>query len=377
MIKIILSILVVAILIVAIVGATFAFFSASGGSANNAVRANATTLANLGFTSSNSKIATNLVPVESEHKAFRYYPGTSASGCIDDVGNEICSVYEFTVTNTASVAQTIYVSFVPSQNTFDNMYFAAFNRAAASADYTVATGSGGSGNSFTLTSQTTSGNLTLGHTATKLTKNSVTEIDMPGLTTTLSAGSSVTYTILVWLQDIGTDQNQEQGGSFAAGVNVTTGTNSSGVTGVLGARNPYVYTVSTTTASIGEPIPNGMTTYSTASSAMAEFGHDFFIRHKIENDVITESYVGLVRNGTTYYLKGGDNGTSYSTNVGTLTTAFGISYCYGDTSYLGCGASGLHAHAYDAGSVDAGDDVWSCRVFEGGVSSCYEMGGYV
>ena len=79
MTKIFLSILVVSILIITVVGATFAFFSASGGSANAALKANATTLANLGFTSSNSKVATNLVPVHSESEFFSRYPGTGAS----------------------------------------------------------------------------------------------------------------------------------------------------------------------------------------------------------------------------------------------------------------------------------------------------------
>lgn len=239
--KIFLSVIMVATLVITIIGATFAFFSAQGGSANNAVRANATTLANLGFTSSNSKIATNLVPVAAENQYFSRYPGTAASGdhsCLDDYGNEICSVYEFTVTNSASVAQTIYASFIPSENTFDNLYFAAFNTTAASADYTVATASSGAGSTFTLTAQTTSNNSTLGHQATKLTKNSVTAINMPGLSTTLNAGQSITYTILVWLQETGESQNIEQGGSFKAGVNVTTGNNSTGVTGVLGGNTP-------------------------------------------------------------------------------------------------------------------------------------------
>ena len=373
--KILLSVLAVATLIIAIVGATFAFFSASGGSANNAVTANATTLANLGFTSSHSKIATELVPVASESPYFARYPGIAASGehsCLDDVGNQICSIYEFTITNTASVAQTIYVSFVPSENTFDNMYFAAFNTSVASANYAVATGSSGSGNNFTLTLQTTAGNSTLGHQATKLTKNNTSPIDMPGLSASLNAGGSVTYTVLVWLQETGNDQNTEQGGTFAAGINVTTGGNSTGVTGIMGESDNsyYVYTVSSTSASIGQPIPNGMVTYTTASSAMAEFGHDFFIRHKIENDVITESYVGFVRNGTTYYLKGGDNGTSYSTNVGTLTTAFGIGNCTDYSSSFQCGSSGLGAGAYDYGSVGANAGDLNCYVDDSGESSC-------
>ncbi len=107
--KIIIAIIAIASIIVAIIGATFAFFSASGGSANNAVTANATTLTNLGFTSLHSKIAYNLVPVSSESPYFSRYPGIAASGehsCLDDVGNQICSIYEFTVNNTYSVKQT-------------------------------------------------------------------------------------------------------------------------------------------------------------------------------------------------------------------------------------------------------------------------------
>jgi len=326
--KIFLSILVVAILIVAIVGATFAFFSASGGSANNAITANATTLANLGFTSSNSKIAMNLVPVASESEYFSRYPGTGTSGCIDDVGNEICSVYEFTVTNTASVAQTIYVSFVPSQNTFDNMYFAAFNRAAASADYTVATGSSGSGNSFTLIPQTTTGNSTLGHTATKLTKNSQAEIAMPGLTTTLSAGESVTYTILVWLQDIGIAQNQEQGGIFKAGVNVTTGGNSTDVTGVMGGGSSTIYTSNlydenaTGWNSVwqGQPISNSITAYNTPEAAITALETAYSNANSGATTSLPFFLKHTVSNGTLWCL------TEYESGVAT-----GYSYCIHST----------------------------------------------
>ena len=185
--KAIIGIVVIASVILIMVGATFAYFSTTGGSANDAVAANAAVLANLGFTSQNSKIATDLIPVAAQSEFFSMYPGTGASGCVDDVGNEICSVYEFTVTNTASVTQTIYVSFVPSENTFDNMYFAAFNTTAASADYTVATGSSGSGSNFALIPQTTSGNATLGHPATKLTNGSNDPIELTGLSANLSS----------------------------------------------------------------------------------------------------------------------------------------------------------------------------------------------
>ena len=237
-----LGVVSVATLVVAIIGATFAFFSASGGSANDAITANATTLAGLGFSAgSNNKLATNLIPVASEDDNFPGYPGTGASGCLDDVGNQICSIYEFTITNTASVAQQIYVSFDPVTNTFDNLYFAAFKAAAATANYEVATGSSGSGANFALTPATTTDNSTLGHEATKLTKNSTTSIPMTGLTTTLQANGAannadkVTYTIIVWLQETKADQNIEQGKTFAAGVHVTTANDTTGVTGVMAA----------------------------------------------------------------------------------------------------------------------------------------------
>ena len=234
-----LGVVSVATLVVAIIGATFAFFSASGGSANDAITANATTLAGLGFVSSNSKLSTNLIPVASEKAGFNRYPGTAASGlgsCTDDVGNQICSIYEFTVTNTASVAQQIYVSFDPVTNTFDNLYFAAFNTTIASANFTVATASTGSGNTFALTAETNSDNATIGHQATKLANGASTNA-MPGLNATIPAGESVTYTILVWLQETKVDQNAEQGKTFAAGVHVTTGTDTTGVTGVISAGN--------------------------------------------------------------------------------------------------------------------------------------------
>ena len=346
--KMFLGVIVVATLIIAIIGATFAFFSASGGSANNAVTANATTLANLGFTSSHSKIATNLVPVSSESPYFSRYPGIAASGahsCLDDVGNQICSVYEFTVTNTASVAQTIYVSFVPSENTFDNMYFVAFNTSIASADYTVATGSSGSGANFVLTPQTTASNSTLGHLATKLTKNSTTAIDMPGLSTSLASGASVTYTILVWLQETGNSQNTEQGGVFKAGVNVTTGGNATGVTGILdgssGGGN-YFYSTSYVRGYINQTIPNGMTTYLTAASAIAAMNNlPFYLKLGTDNDnvdgIVDEVYVDFVVTSSmasiysgmvvgNYTLKGFDN-NAFDNNASILTTAFGNNHC--------------------------------------------------
>ncbi len=339
-----LIIVALATLIIGIIGGTFAFFSASGGSANDAITANATTLANLGFTSSNSKIAYNLVPVASENPYFYRYPGIAASGshsCLDDVGNQICSIYEFTITNTASVAQTIYVSFVPSENTFDNMYFAAFNTTIASADYVVATGSNGSGSNFVLTPQTTSGNSTLGHQATKLTKNSTSPIDMPGLSTTLNAGTSITYTVLVWLQETKNEQNTEQGGRFKAGINVTTGGNSTGVTGVMEGSSYTAYNGMVQEARIGwENVDSNFDSFTTATYALNNImaTYDWWTRPVVFKNVVG-NFSGYCINKK---VDGIENCEYYC-----LSSGVSQSLCESFSSYLESTYYGLEHITYD------------------------------
>jgi len=255
-----LGVVSVATLVVAIIGATFAFFSASGGSANNAIRATATQLEDLTFTpNGNSKLATNLIPVAAENTNFKNYPSLEANGCIDDRGNEICSLYEFTVSNPADVAQTIYLTLVPASNTFTNLYFAAFKGSVS--DITTSSASGAdkfavlsafeaatSANVYgTPTATTLAANTNLCHAATRLTSASV---DLTACSTTLTAADTnsttdeATYTVLVWLQETGVSQNttdmtiDDVAATFAAGINVNTGSGTTGVTGVLSAAGP-------------------------------------------------------------------------------------------------------------------------------------------
>ena len=179
---------------------------------------------------------------------------------------------------------------------------------------------------------------------------------------------------------------------------------------------------------IRQPISNNITQYTSASSAMTNFGHPVALKHKIGNysglciimnndttnclyalssasvcnevlsgapddgntytcsnitvnNVVTESYVvfevtpamASANSGMTagtYELRGGDNGASYSTNVSTLTTAFGLSNCTDNTPRFECNVSGLSAYADDYGSVDAYDVGWGCSVHGGGSSDC-------
>ena len=141
----------------------------------------------------------------------------------------------------------------------------------------------------------------------------------------------------------------------------------------LAGGNPvtstYVYTASTNEFQIGSAIPTGETTYDNYTST----GKSVFIRHTIENDVITESYVGFIKDGNVYYLQGGDNGDAYTQNKSTLDEAFTSTNC-ADTTYYFCYVSGLDARAYDSGYVIANGGDWHCTVGDDGISRCRDGG---
>ncbi len=230
------------------------------------------------------------------------------------------------------------------------------------------------------------------------------------------------YKVYVWLYSGSSAQNNVTGKRFNAELNAN----------IIGASIPEtVYTVAADDTYLFQPIANGITQYTSASSAMTNFGHPAALKHKIGNysgwciimnndttnclygapsesvcnevlsqgapddgntytcsnitvnNVVTESYVvfevtasmASANSGMTagtYELRGGDNGASYSTNVSTLTTAFGLSNCTDYTSNFDCFVSGLSADASDDGNVIAGGDDWNCIVDGVGYSDCVE-----
>ena len=105
------------------------------------------------------------------------------------------------------------------------------------------------------------------------------------------------------------------------------------------------------------------------------------VNNTVTNGVI-ESYVGFEVSSTmatanpgmtegTYYLKGGDNGASYEENKATLLSAFGSTYCTEYSSNFRCYVSGLDAGAYSYGNVIAKEASGSgCGVSENGYSHC-------
>lgn len=229
----------VATLVVAIIGATFAFFAASANSATNAISAASSTSGNLALTQVTTGLKTNLIPVAETKSGFKSAVGLTEDKCKDTVGNNICSVYQFTVTNNSAQAQSAYFYFTPSSNSFTNLHYAVFKGTPSSYDVT-GTAVADSGVATTAGSAA-AGALVIGDTA--LTKDSTARQQWDNLTQLLAAnGGSATYTVVLWVHETGSDQTSADAGkAFAAGVTVTTGSMdasgqaTSGITGVLAA----------------------------------------------------------------------------------------------------------------------------------------------
>ncbi len=159
---------------------------------------------------------------------------------------------------------------------------------------------------------------------------------------------------------------------------------------------------------IGQAIPNGIPTYQTSGDAITASSRNlpFCLKHKIENGIVTESYVEFVvtpemaaanpgvvagyyplKGEKTYdldastWLVGEDYISPYfEANKEVIKTAFGYStnssYCSesgtGRSTDLHCyNGSGLHAYARADGSVNACvTGGWGCTVSSDGNSYC-------
>ena len=121
-------------------------------------------------------------------------------------------------------------------------------------------------------------------------------------------------------------------------------------------RSFYIYTANktkwndTTDVRIGYPIPSGAEQFSTAAEALEASRETlgwlvspsenifFYLKHKVENEIVTESYLEFVISQEmadtypgfvpgTYDIRGGDDGAAYSTSKSTLLKSIGNNYC--------------------------------------------------
>lgn len=247
--EIFLGVVGVTTLLVAIIGATFAYFSATAKSGNESVAVQSTKI-DLGYEEVTDGLKTQMIPTEHKYATFAAFnPAHTKDQCIDDNDNQICSVYEFYIGNPGSAKMTIQGSVNVVTNEFTNLRFQILDETG-----TVVFPAGGNGADgkpgaifpeSTGTMPLTSLNQDLLGSAT-----TPTDINKPSQYTPLvEVGESTTseqitnntnvrhYTMLIWLNEEGSLNEEEDGKIFTAGISFSTGGESGGVTGIIAAAN--------------------------------------------------------------------------------------------------------------------------------------------
>lgn len=271
------AIIGVATLVITIIGATFAYLTATTNSAENTVTATGATIT-LGYTDVKTGLKQNLIPIDPALTQFNKgthtglnvektesvtynFVGIDHNDCRDVNGNNICSVYEFTISNpgTNTVSQYVYASLSINENTFTNMKYAVFKGkdseiTASEKGWDV---DGAIVSSLTTDYENTqdanyqwtktAADATRKHTVANKGDLVVTQVDLTKdqkvthqlspLNQYLDIGESMTYTIVLWVDETGSAQDADQGKSFKATVKFTTEGNSTGVTGDLDASS--------------------------------------------------------------------------------------------------------------------------------------------
>lgn len=260
--EIFLGVIGVATLIVAIIGATFAYFSADARSGNEAINISSTSL-EIAYDDNTDGIKTSLIPTVVDYALFA---GTNkdwiakndikdASGqiidkgmgeCIDDNGNEICSTYTFTVGNPNSTTTLDITGQVfTTVNGFKNLKFAIYDEAGNQV-HAPTTFPATDGNPVNLSIQTTllpssqnfdeNGNPKDGFDADNLETYTSVNGDMATALVgnpTAKVNNIRTYKMVIWIEETGSDQTDDDSGKvFAGGVTIST-IGGKGVTGMI------------------------------------------------------------------------------------------------------------------------------------------------
>lgn len=259
--NIFLGVIGVATLLVAIIGATFAFFGAEISSPEGAVSAQSATLS-LGYQDVTDGLNTNMIPAEywiAEYAAMEQKfwtederdefnegkeDGEQYKGnlqCIDDNGNEVCGVYTFTIGNPSfTTAQNLYGSISIVENGIADLWFRIYDEEGEEVVEPTAF-SEAVDNVISLdelnqrllpSSSDTGKTIEQGFDAAKpLTYTLVGKENASGK----MEYNRRTYTLVLWIEETQTDQTETSGNGamFAASINFSTASGTSGVTGVI------------------------------------------------------------------------------------------------------------------------------------------------
>lgn len=254
-----------AIIILVGVGSTFAYFSATVGSEEEAVSTTAAEF-KIGYTDDKELIKSHLIPSEEQYvdKSLTRYddkgnllkPDKKEDGswvddkrgtvCVDDNNNDICSVYSFTISNEITEnTLPIYITMKTSVNNFENLYYKVLD-----SEYNEIISATRLQDDRYQTNDETgeflkdeTGNLIPKENFEKLT---ITPTSLTNANTTLAKAtmvdgvlqpSSVTYHFVVWIMETHNKQNESDGGKVFAGTMYVSASSKegTGITGMISA----------------------------------------------------------------------------------------------------------------------------------------------
>lgn len=245
--EIFLGVIGVATLLVAIIGATFAFFSANAASDPSAIGATGASL-KLGYDDNTTLLKTHLIPSTKEIAHYSttqaHYQDDTSKICIDDNGNEICSYYTFNIGNPSfTTKQDLYGTLTPASNDMTNLMFMIMDETGAVVVQPKA-----------ITGTTA---IDLPELYQKLETTDETEATSKGDFdetkpstypvkcvydgTSCTETNVRTYTLVLWINETNSDQTElDSGKVFAGGITFTSANSTSGVTGVISAAQSHV-----------------------------------------------------------------------------------------------------------------------------------------
>jgi len=266
--KLIFSLIVfIAIIILMIVGSTFAYFSATISSAENAVSFKAAEY-KLSLVDDNSLMKSRIIPsaekyvdmsinrLDENGNFLKPYEKdgkmvTDETVCIDDNLNEICSLYTFTIQNPmTNMELPLYVTLIPSINTFTNLKYKVIERIYSEENgYQINEIIGATplvDDRYEIDPDT--GGYVKDNSGNKIEKPNfntlpISPVVLEGINKTLPKAidektpSEATYSIVIWVDEIKANQTmQDSGQVFAGGVVVNaSGADGQGITGVFSA----------------------------------------------------------------------------------------------------------------------------------------------
>lgn len=229
------------------VGATFAYFSATVSSNENAISMTSAEFS-LELDDDISLIKGNLIPSEERYvdiAAKRVDANgfikpyeengelvTEGTTCIDDNLNEICSIYTFTLINRMTDTDIpLYITLNPTMNNFENLYFKILDENLNEV--------------MSKTHLVDDRPYELDENENKVydPDSRISPVVLTDINTTLPRAtdsehpSSVTYSIVMWIDENHRNQNDTDSGKIFAStlVAMASGANGSGITGVISA----------------------------------------------------------------------------------------------------------------------------------------------